>query len=156
MGLAGVVLTEHGPQLYCSAEDFWAGRHVRQPRLWRDGPVSRMAALRRLVDPLRSSYVRAGLEVEVDADGQLILRDGDRDWPDLLLGAVHFLPADADGLAPAELAGPFMRTTEKLLSAGVDVLAHPLRFLERGAARSTGPCAATWLTCSKPPAWPPR
>lgn len=130
LGLAGVTLTEHAPQLYCHAEDFWYGRHIRQPALWRAGPRNRMPRLRQIVDPLRSDYVRAGLEVELDGEGRLTVRDEDRDWPDRLLGAVHFLTRDSKELTQAELVSLFMKTTEGLLAAGVDILAHPWRFLQ--------------------------
>jgi len=35
VGLAGVCLVEHAPQLYVSKEDFWLGRHVYEAGSWR-------------------------------------------------------------------------------------------------------------------------
>ena len=127
IGLAGVFLTEHAPQLYCQAEEFWVGRHVREPAVWRHGPRPRMAEFRREMDALRGGSVRIGLEVELDADGELTVLDGDRQWADRLVGAVHFLPEDAQALTDAGLKAAFLRTTEALLAQGVAVLAHPLR-----------------------------
>jgi histidinol phosphatase-like PHP family hydrolase len=86
-----------------------------------------MSRFRQAVQALRGPSVRIGLEVELDADGQLTLREEDRDWPDLLVGAVHWIARDAKELSEAELRREFMKATEGLLSAGVDVLAHPLR-----------------------------
>lgn len=130
-GLAGVSLIEHAPQLYCRENDYWSGGFIRRPGLWRSRKHSRMAEFRRAVLPLRSDFVRVGMEVELDADGQVTLRRQDRDGLDLLVGAVHFLPEDVDSLGDAGLAMAFMRTSEGLLEAGVDVLAHPWRFFGR-------------------------
>lgn len=128
IGLSGLVLTEHVPQLYVQADDFWNGRHVRQIGLWRDGAHWRIEQFRAAMDQVRDGqYVKIGLEVEVDAAGELILRDEDRDWADVLVGAVHFLPHDAKELSDDQMAEEFIQTTAALLRAGVHVLAHPLR-----------------------------
>lgn len=127
LGLAGVCLVEHAPQLYCTYEDFFAGRHIAQPALWRTQANNRAPEFRRTLAPLRGPRVRLGLEVELDADGRLTLHDEDREWPDLLLGAVHFLPEDFETLPAGLLISRFMWATEGLLAAGVDVLAHPWR-----------------------------
>ncbi|MDY7011333.1 MAG: metallophosphoesterase [Planctomycetota bacterium] len=131
-GLAGQCLTEHAGQLYCSAEDFWAARHIREPAIiWRSGKNCRMDEFRAAMLPLRDEFVRIGLEVGLDADGQLTIRDEDRDWPDLLIGAVHWIPENPDELNDAQLSAAFMRASQGLLASGVDVLAHPWRFFSR-------------------------
>lgn len=127
-GLSGLVLTEHVPQLYVQADDFWQGRHVRQIGLWRDGAHWRMDAFRALVDSVRDRrYIFAGLEMEVDLEGKPILRDEDRAWADVLVGALHFLSADAKTLSDEQVKTEFLKYTEALLAADIDVLAHPLR-----------------------------
>ena len=127
-GLSGLVLTEHVPQLYVQADDFWNGRHVRQIGLWRDPAHWRIEQFRAAMDLVRDGgYVKIGLEVEVDAAGEIILRDEDRDWVDVLVGAVHFLPQEIPTLSDEQMAEEFMKSTGALLRAGVHVLAHPLR-----------------------------
>ena len=128
-GLSGICLTEHAPQLYCTAEAFWAARHVHDPAVWRAGRHSRMADFRRAMEPLRSDFVRIGLEVELDADGCLTLREEDRAWVDRILGAIHWLPEDISERSDAAAASAFLRANEALLACGVDVLAHPCRYL---------------------------
>ena len=127
INLAGVCLVEHAPQLYTNSDDFFNGRHVRRPELWRTNETSRMAAFRRTIEPLRSPTVRIGLEVEMDREGRMTLHDEDREWPDLLVGAVHFIGEDLKGVPRARLVSLFMKSTEGLLGAGVDILAHPWR-----------------------------
>ncbi len=126
-GLDGICLTEHAPQLYCTAEDFWDARHIREPDIWRSPAESRMADYRRAVEPLRSDFVRVGLEAELDEAGQLTVLDEDRRWLDLLLGAIHWLPHARRGTGTAEWNRLFLQTCETILAAGVDVLAHPFR-----------------------------
>ncbi len=131
MGLAGACLTEHGPQLYVSHEEFWHGRHVYEPALWRDNPACRMAEFRKVARDLRSDFVRVGLEIEADCEGNLILKDEDRDWPDILVGAVHWLMERTDDKTDAEISKIFLNTCQALLDGGVDVLAHPWRYFRR-------------------------
>jgi len=147
LGLAGLCLVEHAPQLYVAKEDFWVGRHVYEAGSWRRGP-NRMAAYRQAVTPLRSRRVKVGLEVELDADGQLTLLDEDRHWPDVIVGAVHFLHPDAASLSDAAVTKLFLNTTEELLAAGVDVLAHPLRAIawsKRSVPTDIYPRLVKWL-----------
>jgi histidinol phosphatase-like PHP family hydrolase len=129
VGLSGLVLAEHAPQLYCSGDDFWQGRHIQEPRLWREGSRPRMEAFRRLVDPLRGGWIRAGLEVELDARGDLTLQEVDRDWPDVLLGALHWVPHAHLCTSRAEEARRFLEACEQICQEGIDILAHPVRWL---------------------------
>ncbi len=79
------------------------------------------------MESLRSSFVRIGLEVECDRNGELTLLDEDREGWDLLIGAVHYLPETFAG----DVEHGFMAVTEKLLQQNVAVLAHPFRFFRR-------------------------
>ena len=146
-GLTGQCLTEHAGQLYCNEKDFWAARHIREPSVWHRGENSRMDEFKAVMLPLRDGFdrltaggfdrltaggfVRVGLEVGLDADGQLTIRDEDRDWPDLLIGAVHWIPENPDELNDTQLADAFMRASRGLAESGVDILAHPWRFFRR-------------------------
>jgi histidinol phosphatase-like PHP family hydrolase len=101
---------------------------VREVGLWRDTRHWRVEQFRAAMEKVRDGkFVKIGLEVEVDADGQLILRDEERQWADVLVGALHFLPQDPKELSDAEFASAFMKTTEALLRFDLDILAHPLR-----------------------------
>lgn len=134
MGLAGLCLTEHAPQLYCNKDDFWSARHIRQPEIWRNCDRTRASQFRQEMEALRSDFVRIGLEVECDADCQLTLHEEDR-WVDLLVGAVHWIPEDPAQLTDEQLTQAFLRNTQGLLDGGVHILAHPWR-LFRWAKRN--------------------
>lgn len=136
MDLAAVCLAEHAPQLYCEPDDFWQGRHVREPAICRTGRRDRAQRLRDVVDPLRRASSAGGprvlgaLEVEVDADGKVIADQADLDWADVVLGAVHFMPTPWKEMSPEELHRQFWRSTRDVVLSGIDVLAHPLRYLQ--------------------------
>ncbi len=135
LGVGQVCLTEHAFQLYFDAEEAWSFRWQTEPdrvaRAWRERQ-GRMDAYRRFVRPLRGPRVRLGLEVDLLADGRLLLAPEDAaDW-DLLVGAIHAIPGFVKGATPqAEAERLFMRETERLLSHRVTVLAHPFRFFRR-------------------------
>jgi len=130
-GLAGQVFAEHAGQLYCSADDFWAARHIRQPKVWKTQENSRMANYLRTMQEKRDDFTRIGLEVELDIDGNLTLHDEDRQQIDLIIGAVHWIKDDPKELTDAELTDEFMQTTLKLIESDIDILAHPWRFFRR-------------------------
>ncbi|MFP4105148.1 MAG: metallophosphoesterase [Phycisphaerae bacterium] len=129
MGLTAIVLAEHAPQLYCTDEDFWNVRHIRRPELWRNGHGERMAEFRQSAERMRDGHdnVWIGLEVELDIDGQLTLREDDRRWADVILGAVHWLWTPFREIDDKTFHEEFRRINEGLVGAGIDILAHPFR-----------------------------
>lgn len=163
LGLGGLILTEHAPQLYCDADDFWRGRHIAEPNIWRSRDHLRIEEYFELVQPLRDGFCRVGLEVELDEAGDLTLRGQDRTRCDAILGAIHWLPGQADLQTEAQEVRAFLRTCEGLCQGDIDVLAHPMRWLQlRGNSRiaeARGPLArmlaetgtATEINCHKDP-----
>lgn len=135
LGVAQVCLTEHTFQLYFDREEAWSFAWqtdlARVERAWRERR-GRMDEYRRFVRPLRGPNVRLGLEVDLLADGRLLLAPEDRDGWDLLVGAIHTLPGFVKGVTDAaETQRLFLRETERLLESGIHVLAHPFRFFRR-------------------------
>jgi len=130
-GLAGVCLTEHAGQLYVSEDDFWSARFIHEPDLWRRAADTRMADYLDLTGPVRSDTVGVGFETEVDRDGALVLHDEHRQAADIVLGAIHWLTVDESAMTDAQFATAFLRQTEQLLAADVDVMAHPVRLFWR-------------------------
>jgi len=135
LGVGMVCLTEHAFQLYFDAEEAWSFLWQVEPeraaRAWRERR-GRMDEYRRFVRPLRRPGVRLGLEVDLLADGRLLLAPGDREGWDLFVGAIHTIPGFVKGTtSQADAESLFMRETERLLTHRVTVLAHPFRFFTR-------------------------
>lgn len=135
LGVAQVCLTEHAFHLYFDKEEAWSFRWQTEPerveRAWRERS-GRMDEYRRFVQSLRGPGVKLGLEVDLLADGQLLLAPEDRDGWDLFVGAIHSIPGFVKGVTTqAEAERLFMNEVERMLLHRVAVLAHPFRFFRR-------------------------
>ncbi len=153
MGLSGITFTEHAFQLYFEDQkEAWSYAWQNQPERVAEvlaGPCRKLEEYRRAAADWRSEFVRVGLEVDLCADGKLLLAEKHKAGWDLLVGAVHSLPdlaKDEPSAKKIELA--FLQNTERLLAAGVQVLAHPFR------CRSS--CSARWPRCWPSPESRPR
>ncbi len=138
MGVSQICLTEHAFQLYMPEEEAWSFRwQTDRPMAERclAGPT-RMEAYRALAGVWRGdASVRIGLEVDWREGEGWLLRPGDADGWDLLVGGVHLLPGytreTVRKAKRAELERLFIRQVEDLLSKGISVLAHPFRIFIR-------------------------
>ncbi len=138
LGLDGLCLIEHAFQLYFDEDEAWSYRWqtdealVQQARKMGRG---RMPEYRRFAHSLRerhAGFVRVGLEVDLGVGGELLLFPEDRAGWDLLVGAVHAIPAfEKDRTSQAQAEKLFLRQTERLLAQPIHVLAHPFRFFRR-------------------------
>lgn len=136
LGVETICFTEHTFQLYFEKEAAWSFQWQRDPSLaqavWATPERGRMLSFRRLVEGFRSDRVRAGLEVELCADGSLLLAPQDADGWDLLVGAIHEIPDVVKGLTTvSETEELFLRDVRRLLAHPIDVLAHPFRYFAR-------------------------
>jgi histidinol phosphatase-like PHP family hydrolase len=135
-GLAGLCLVEHSFQLYFDEDEAWSWAwktdDAMVQRAWASGR-GRMPDYRAFVQGLRREYkdfIHLGLELDLLADGSLLLDEADRDGWDLLIGSIHQIhDFDRERETQAQAEKLFLRETERLLAQPIDVLAHPFRFL---------------------------
>jgi len=135
MGLAGLYLTEHAFQLYFDRETAWSWEWQTDPRVvrqcWESGR-GRMPQYREFAREKRSNFVKVGLELDLLADGSLLLADEDKQGWDLIIGHIHRIPQLENGdTGQAEAERIFLRESERLLAGGIDVFAHPFRLFPR-------------------------
>ena len=132
-GLAGLVFTEHSSHLYYGRDPAWRqgfsptypGMPGRMPQYWQSAK------------PFLSDSVQVGLEVDYDFHGRPVLLEEDRKRSQLLVGAVHFLPASMRRPVDVErLADEYMATLAKLMPDGMHVLAHPFRIFRRSGVET--------------------
>lgn len=139
-GLDGIVLTEHSGQLYLLSEDYWNYRFLNGIdiiyRAKKEGN-SRMEKFREKILPLKNDYVKVGMEVECDKNGEITLLPEDREGIDYLIGAVHYLP-DEYKVSKEKVKKGFLKFTEFLCRKNIDILAHPLRFFIRNKMEVPG------------------
>ncbi len=135
LGVGRVCLTEHAFHLYFEKEAAWSYRWQTDAAMvrkaWRS-PSNRMDEYKRFAAGFRRENVLLGLEVDVCADGRLLLAPEDADGWDLLVGAIHAIPGYLRGkTTPAETEELFLRETMRLLACPIQILAHPFRFFLR-------------------------
>lgn len=136
-GIQSLGFAEHSGQLYFADtedDDYWA----RLAGCFRDSPSgpaladlhsSRMERFLDAMQPFRDRGIALGLEVDVNCRGELMLAPKHRGRFDFLFGAVHCMPSGMEH-DNADLAiGEYLFLLEGMLRQGVDVLAHPLRYV---------------------------
>jgi histidinol phosphatase-like PHP family hydrolase len=135
LGVGRVCLIEHAFHLYFDREAAWSYRWQTDPAMVREAWRSRsgrMDEYKRFAAGFRRENVLLGLEVDVCADGRLLLAPEDTDGWDLLVGAIHAIPGYVRGMTtPAETEELFLRETTRLLACPIQILAHPFRFFLR-------------------------
>jgi histidinol phosphatase-like PHP family hydrolase/predicted phosphodiesterase len=136
LGVETLCFTEHAFQLYFERDVAWSFKWQTDPAMkqavWSTPERSRMASYRKLAAGFRTNRVRAGLEVDLCADGSLLLAPQDADGWDLLVGAVHEIHDFRKGVtSQAETEELFLRDVQRLLAHPIDALAHPFRFFPR-------------------------
>jgi len=132
-GLDGLVLTEHSGHLYLSPDDYWHYKFVDGIDILykaKKEKKDRMDEFKKKILPLKNGYVKVGMEVESDKNGNITLLPEDKEGIDYLLGAVHFIP-DEYMVSERKIKEGFLKFTEFLCKNNIDILAHPLRFFIR-------------------------
>ncbi len=131
-GLVGMAFVEHSSHLYFNRTDYQENRHLREglasSRDENDRFDEYLQALRKARCPVES----VGLEIELDYQNRLLLREENREKVNFLIGAVHGLPErQAENKNLARLKEQFMAATATILASGIRVLAHPFRIFRR-------------------------
>jgi histidinol phosphatase-like PHP family hydrolase len=133
-GLLGrQAITNHGFQAYFPYDLAWSWEFLDKPKLFdrhRSRGDDALLAFREEMEALRDDRFFFGVEVELMGDGRLTVSDSVRQKADLIVGSLHVLPSAYNrGPSADAVFASFADYTRDLLAAGVDVIAHPLRWL---------------------------
>ena len=133
-GLAGITFTEHSGQLYFEKQKCWDKTCLREGMTASVDSESRM---KNYIDMKRiheRDGVCFGLEVGLDFHGRILVAPRDRDHFHFLVGAMHALPSLTTDTPPTQDdQDVFLNLLGKLLTHGIDVLAHPFRVFRRNS-----------------------
>ena len=88
----GICLVEHAGQLYVSEADYWSGRFIEETSIIYDETTNRMDEYIEEISGFVGEDVIIGIEVDVDKNGELTLRDEHKACWNIVIGAVHRLP----------------------------------------------------------------
>jgi len=139
LGIETLCIIEHAFQLYFPKEEAWSFRWQTHPGMakavWATPERGRMLSYWALAQGFRAPpRIRSGLELDLCADGSLLLAPEDAEGWDVLVGAIHEIPGVKKGVTIQEEAESlFLRDVGRLLTHPIDVLAHPFRFFPRKA-----------------------
>ncbi|MGL1891650.1 MAG: PHP domain-containing protein [Spirochaetaceae bacterium] len=122
-GLKKIIITEHADQLYMNSKNYTDIECYSIGIKHADEIDYRMDEYIDLKNKFSDDFVRFGVEVGVDFNGNLLIKDEDLKHFDFLLGSMHLL----EDLTPEV----FISILEKLLKKNIDVLAHPFRIFKR-------------------------
>ena len=88
----GITLTEHAGHLYTTYDVYSSQDYTENPQLIYNEEYNRMDGYIEYISKFRDENVKAGIEVEVFANGELTLKEQHRNCWDIIIGAVHFMP----------------------------------------------------------------
>jgi histidinol phosphatase-like PHP family hydrolase len=131
-GLAGTAFTEHSSHLYFNRADYHEDRHLREGLTSSRDEDDRFDEYLQVLRQANCPAESVGLEIELDYQNRLLLREADRERVQFLIGAVHGLPErQAESKNLTRLKEQFMAATAAILAGGIRVLAHPFRIFRR-------------------------
>ncbi|MFI4913085.1 MAG: metallophosphoesterase [Sedimentisphaeraceae bacterium JB056] len=134
-GLEGLCFSEHSGQLY-QRQELWNKLDFFHYGLENCKDVRRQSVSDYINEAcsvgMNKEFI--ALEVDIDANGELVLFDEDREKAGFLIGAVHYLKeASKKNVDYKEICNEFMHQTQKLLELEINILAHPFRVFRRNA-----------------------
>ncbi len=131
--IARQALTNHGFQAYFPSDVAWAWEFLDRPELFDRYAArgdARLLAFKEELQACRDDRLIFGVEVELMSDGRLTISDALRAEAQLVLGSLHVMPqAYHKGYAPAKAIESFFAYVRDLAASGIDVIAHPFRWL---------------------------
>ncbi len=133
---AGSVITNHGFSIYFPSKVTWAFEYMLKPQIWdkhREWGNERFRRHLDQIDRFRDQGIYSGVETEMMIDGRLTFDESLRDRLDIIVGGVHVVPTEmADpNLKPHEVLTAWWTYTEQLMQTGIDILAHPFRWISK-------------------------
>ena len=133
-GLAGFAITDHSSHLYFDRQAVSRHEYILNYDIFLEelGPENgKFAKYLGMIDQYRDANVLTGTEVDVAANGKLILEPQYRDRLDILIGGIHWLPCMDGEFDSRTFLRQFMDYTMMLLENDIDILAHPTRIFRR-------------------------
>jgi histidinol phosphatase-like PHP family hydrolase len=126
-------LTNHGFQAYFPPDLAWSWEFLDAPGLFDQYAArgdAKLLAFKEELVACKDARFLFGVEVELMGDGRLMITDAMRKETDLILGSLHMLPrAYYKGAAHTKVYESFFAYVRDLAASGIDVLAHPFRWL---------------------------
>lgn len=130
----GVAITNHGFSIYFPENIAWKWEFMNHPEIWdehRDWGNQRLQEHLDQIERVREDGIFSGIETEMMADGRLTLDENFRDRLDVIVGGVHILPElfQNPNISKLVIMDAWWQYNERIMAAGIDILAHPFRWI---------------------------
>ncbi|MCM8818313.1 MAG: metallophosphoesterase [Candidatus Omnitrophica bacterium] len=132
-GVKKIYFTEHAGQLYLSRDDYWKYKFFGDIEIIKKQRKEKKDRIKEYVEKFKSLNTEKaglGIEAEINKDGKLTLLEEDKQFFEIITGAVHYLPPEYF-VNQKLLEKKFLWTLEKLILNKINILAHPFRFFVR-------------------------
>lgn len=126
-GLEKVAFTEHSGHLYFPLKCYWGGEKSKWFESFPESgetQVDRTDLYFNLFHGLDPDRYFQGMELDVDSQGNIVVKNGIRERLEVTLGAVHVL---SKNLTAEKRNEQFFLLAKNLITSGIDILAHPFR-----------------------------
>ena len=133
VGVCAPAFAEHSGQLYFDRETFWSAAFMDKGLSTKEGRVERVSSYLERAAAVGLSRQRVGFETDFDFHGRPVLEAADRAAAGFIIGSYHWTPETA-ACRPFDshlCAERHRRVWERMLSSGLEVLAHPFRVWSR-------------------------
>jgi DNA polymerase (family 10) len=133
-GLAGFAVTDHSPHVYFDRPTVSRHQYLLNYDIFLEKIEAGNGEFEKyldMIDAYKDENVLAGTEVDVAANGRLILDPQYQGRLDVLLGGIHWLPCIDGEFDSKTFLNQFMDFTMMLLESDIDILAHPTRIFRR-------------------------
>lgn len=122
----GICLVEHAGQLYVNSDDYWSANFINRPELIYNNATNRMDEFISYINQYKDEDVLIGLELDINTNGKIALRDNHADSFDIFLGAIHNIPERFNDIDKG-----FLWNIDVYCDYKVDILAHPFRIYQK-------------------------
>ena len=131
--LDAVCIADHGMAIYFPKEVAWTWEFIRNESVLDEHLCKgnfRLEEYINLFSEYKDSPIHCGIEVEMSENGRLIYDPFYRDRLVPLIGSVHFLfGSKRYGFSLCDILNEWTYHTERLICSGIDILAHPFRWI---------------------------
>lgn len=126
-------LTNHGFQVYFPPEIAWSWSFLDDPSCFdefMDRGDEKLLSFNREIEEFGEERFLFGVEAELMGDGRLTVSERVKREAEVILGSLHEMPASYQkGCTKEDMFGSFLAYTRDLSASGIDIIAHPLRWL---------------------------
>ena len=133
-GLEGFAVTDHSAHIYFDRPTVSKHEYILNYDVFLEAKEASKWKFEEYLNMLagyKDSNVLTSTEVDVAANGKLILDSRYRGRMDVLLGGLHWLPCMAGEFDSRTFLAEFMDFTMMLLDTDIDILTHPTRIFRR-------------------------